>query len=571
MMSFGLLWMLFGILVFCPEAEGESLTWNEPPPKQTVQANLFRPPVRLSSRELHEATINASLIWQFTLTALSFTGLHLSFNGIFFGNIGPLAVLRSKLKHRFGLDWNHNQSIIRLIIFNVTSEETGTYSCKVLAKGLWDYEFESNVQLDVVNVKVDDVAPPMVTVTSKVYVGREQAASLICEVKGNPTPTISWSPCYGRNVICNEQYFNISIVQTARANYTCTANNTQGVDSATTLLLIGGKNVYLRLSLAGECNRKDPVWMTLQKELGKVFSKTQGFSGAELIDVRCESLIFDVVLKFGFRVAEDDTVSMIQSVIVDGKLGGLRENVSYIIGIPPVKQSTTMAPISITTKSDGTPSSTEARSAETGGTSSAPFTTEATSAATGRTSSAPFTTEATSAATGSTASAPSTGEPTSAGTEGSAGPQWTIIGAVEGGIVVLAIVVVVVPWWVHKRRKRRKDITICNSELELRQADQGVHLHVQCAQSGPLVENGSDGAAEQQKEVAGYFQNPGIATVSISPQPLPAIKEAYPYERMDYADITYLPKGNATLPPDDGNGGGNETETSKQKQGSRRD
>ena len=53
-------------------------------------------------------------------------------------------------------------------------------------------------------------APPMVTVASKVYVGREQAASLICEVKGNPTPTISWSPCYGRNVICNEQYFNIS-------------------------------------------------------------------------------------------------------------------------------------------------------------------------------------------------------------------------------------------------------------------------------------------------------------------------------------------------------------------------
>ncbi|XP_015772455.1 PREDICTED: uncharacterized protein LOC107350732 isoform X2 [Acropora digitifera] len=257
-----------------------------------------------------------------------------------------------------------------------------------------------------------------------------------------------------------------------------------------------------------------------------------------------------------------------------------------------------------------------------------------------------------------TASAPSSGEPTSAGTEGSAGPQWTIIGAVEGGIVVLAIVVVVVPWWVHKRRKSRKDITICNSELELRQAQQGVHLHVQCAQSGPLLENGTDGAAEQEKEVAGVipfyavvykskkskkqadekhpeaptiptyatvdesqkfhevppdnaekdklitkkkkidkniyaetldepkkitkppvplyanagdFQNPDISTVSISPQPLPAIKEAYPYERMDYADIIYFPKGNVTLPPDDGNGGGNETETSKQKQGSRRD
>ena len=60
-----------------------------------------------------------------------------------------------------------------------------------------------------------------------------------------------------------------------------------------------------------------------------------------------------MVLKFGFRVAEDDTVSIIQSVVVDGKLGELRENVSYIIGIPPLKQSTTMAPTSITTKSDG--------------------------------------------------------------------------------------------------------------------------------------------------------------------------------------------------------------------------
>ena len=60
-----------------------------------------------------------------------------------------------------------------------------------------------------------------------------------------------------------------------------------------------------------------------------------------------------MVLKFGFRVAEDDTVSIIQSVIVDGKLGELRENVSYIIGIPPVKQNTTMAPTSIFTKSDG--------------------------------------------------------------------------------------------------------------------------------------------------------------------------------------------------------------------------
>ena len=68
---------------------------------------------------------------------------------------------------------------------------------------------------------------------------------------------------------------------------------------------------------------------------------------------RCGSLIFDLVLKFGVKVAEDDTISIIQSAIVDRKLGELSGNVSYIIGIPPVEQSTTAAPTSTTSKSDG--------------------------------------------------------------------------------------------------------------------------------------------------------------------------------------------------------------------------
>ena len=45
----------------------------------------------------------------------------------------------------------------------------------------------------------------------------------------------------------------------------------------------------------------------------------------------------------------------------------------------------------------------------------------------------------------------------------------------------------------------------------------------------------------------GDLQNPGMATVAISPQR--SIEGAYPYEMMDYADITYFLTGNATLPP----------------------
>jgi len=36
----------------------------------------------------------------------------------------------------------------------------------------------------------------------------------------------------------------------------------------------------------------------------------------------CGSLIFDVVLKFSAAVAEDDTISIIQKAIIDGKFGG---------------------------------------------------------------------------------------------------------------------------------------------------------------------------------------------------------------------------------------------------------
>ena len=59
-----------------------------------------------------------------------------------------------------------------------------------------------------------------------------------------------------------------------------------------------------------------------------------------------------MVLKFSAEVAEDDTISIIQNSIVDGKLGKVNVNTSYIIGIPPVPQTTT-APTSTTPKADG--------------------------------------------------------------------------------------------------------------------------------------------------------------------------------------------------------------------------
>ena len=79
---------------------------------------------------------------------------------------------------------------------------------------------------------------------------------------------------------------------------------------------------------------------------------TYSFSFTSIICFSCGSLIFDIVLKFSTEVTEDDTISIIQNATLNGKLGELNINTSYIIGIPPVPQTTT-APTSTTPKSDG--------------------------------------------------------------------------------------------------------------------------------------------------------------------------------------------------------------------------
>ena len=68
---------------------------------------------------------------------------------------------------------------------------------------------------------------------------------------------------------------------------------------------------------------------------------------------RCGSLIFDVVLEFSIKVAEDDTIFIIQSAVRDGKLGELSVDASSITGIPPVAQISTAPPTTTTPKSDG--------------------------------------------------------------------------------------------------------------------------------------------------------------------------------------------------------------------------
>ncbi|XP_068685596.1 neural cell adhesion molecule 1-like isoform X2 [Montipora foliosa] len=224
-------------------------------------------------------------------------------------------------------------------------QDEGDYRCTA-ANGVGDPLTE--------DVSIIVLFRPKISLPNQFYVGREQNVSLTCTVDGNPTPTISWTPCNLPNHVCDKQYLNISKVKTARTTYICNASNYVGSDSATTVLFIGGFNIYLRLSISEECKNKDSVWETLKNELDEVFAQDSTYIGAELIGASCGSLIFDLVLKFDTEVAEMDIISTIKNGIVDGKLGELTVNTSSIIGIPPVILSTTTVSTTTSPESDGT-------------------------------------------------------------------------------------------------------------------------------------------------------------------------------------------------------------------------
>ena len=128
------------------------MTWIEPPPIKTVQADGILVDHE-SRRQLHDGTINANLSWQFNLTDLKFFYLVLSFNrtGLAFVR-PPIQAVVPLFQNQFGIKWIANQTFVRLIIFNVTFEKHGAFTCRVHVKrkDSFYWQFESNVQVDVV-------------------------------------------------------------------------------------------------------------------------------------------------------------------------------------------------------------------------------------------------------------------------------------------------------------------------------------------------------------------------------------------------------------------------------------
>jgi len=131
-------------------SDGGSITWYEPLPVETTSdVNVYH----TNSTQLLEGATNATLSWNFSLTPdLSFNSLSLEFNDEIIGGVlaSGLAGLIDAVTERFNFIWIPKQKAT-LMIFNVNSNESGTYDCVVNTEQGFDTKaWISKIQVDVV-------------------------------------------------------------------------------------------------------------------------------------------------------------------------------------------------------------------------------------------------------------------------------------------------------------------------------------------------------------------------------------------------------------------------------------
>ena len=136
-------------------SDGARLTWNEPPPTQTVQA-VGHPVDHLSRRKLIEGTRTANFSWNFNLTELKFSFLTLAFKSKPYAIAWPSGlVVQHGLRNYVKITrWIPRRISfeLRLVIFRITD---GAFTCivnanKVKGNVSFPFGFHSNIQVDVV-------------------------------------------------------------------------------------------------------------------------------------------------------------------------------------------------------------------------------------------------------------------------------------------------------------------------------------------------------------------------------------------------------------------------------------
>lgn len=128
--------------------DGGSVTWYEPPPVQTSSDPAV---FHTANQQLREGSTKAALNWNFSLTQdLILIVVTIKLNEVTIANLVPSgpAAPASGYEERFNVSWISHSAT--LIIFNVTDDDNGLFSCELNAfQGATNKVWKRKIQVKV--------------------------------------------------------------------------------------------------------------------------------------------------------------------------------------------------------------------------------------------------------------------------------------------------------------------------------------------------------------------------------------------------------------------------------------
>jgi len=224
------------------------------------------------------------------------------------------------------------------VIENVSRNDTGTYNCTAY----------NGVGNPVSRLLYVNVTYPAKIVRSRHKREREVAAqqrvSLDCPAEGNPKPTYTWTPCDPQQSVCHMSTLIIPEVL-KDTNYSCRVENDLGSDTTNTSLFIASDVINVTMVITSEeCTdgEYNQLWAKLNKTIEKIFAGGKlGYESVEQKNIRCESVIVDLALKFNSTVRESAVLSILRDAVKNKKIGDF--TVSSITGTRDIGITSTTA------------------------------------------------------------------------------------------------------------------------------------------------------------------------------------------------------------------------------------
>ncbi|XP_020615552.1 neural cell adhesion molecule 2-like [Orbicella faveolata] len=212
-------------MVILRTTDGGNVTWYEPPPVETASD----PGIELTahSRQFLQGSTHVQLSWNFSLTPdLSLSSVILRLNSVQVAAVvllSGIAGLSSGFEGRFNFTWISQRAT--LIIFNVTEEDDGEFTCDLTTfQGVDQKLWKRKMKVEVL------VETSLTNYSGDQTVNEGSSPTLFCDATGKPTPNVTWTRVLkngtdGDVVFFGNPWVIVNISRTATGTHRCTAYN----------------------------------------------------------------------------------------------------------------------------------------------------------------------------------------------------------------------------------------------------------------------------------------------------------------------------------------------------------